>query len=236
MARVSMEEGRGRKLDGVCSRGIGGDGSAMTLPRGLCENKSRSSGKITAGMWREDGERRWLRLRVSVFVLAVCTLLTAWWRYSDSHVIPTFFYPIDAFLGQPPGGVRPAIPVATADGAAHSVHGAGADGPATVGTSGRGASAKGPDDRAKASDPSNAIVVQPRLAFDPPRAAPRTRNEPPPSRAVPCDPDRESQPQPNDARQARDGAPPCEPQSAAGRAARAATRAGHAAESAGPKR
>jgi hypothetical protein len=187
-------------------------------------------------MWREERERRWLRLRVFVFALAVCTLLTAWWQYnSDSHSIPALFYPIDAFFGQPQSSPHPPTPLATADAARGGGVAAPADAPASVGTSGAGAAAKGPDDRANVSGHANAttIVVQPQSVFEPPRATPRA-DEPPP-RPLPCEPDRESHPDQADTRQSREGSRPCEaPHS--GRPEGSAARDDHAGESAGPKR
>ena len=65
-------------------------------------------------MWAE--RERWRqRVRVGVFVVAVCTLVIAWWRYErDPRSMPGLFSPIDSWLGDTPTTNRPAPSTATA--------------------------------------------------------------------------------------------------------------------------
>ena len=65
-------------------------------------------------MWAE--RERWRqRVRVGVFVVAVCTLVIAWWRYErDPRSMPLLFSPIDSWLGDTPTTNRPAPSTATA--------------------------------------------------------------------------------------------------------------------------
>ena len=149
-------------------------------------------------MW--DERERWLqRVRICVFVLAVSTLVTAWWRYdSDPRAMPMIFSPIDAWLHdttQPkPQPISPRASVPET-GAGRSGT---ATGGASVGTTGRGSTGNG-NDRVGPSANGNAAIV----TVEPPRSvgslerearATRTPAKQAPSQLDPCDPRQKTTP------------------------------------------
>jgi len=164
-------------------------------------------------MW-EDSERRRQRVRVSIFVLALATLLVAWLRLdSDSRSAPAIISAIDAwFTGTPQPVSRPA-PSAAAAAPGTSTAGTAPGSSTSVGTTG-GSGGTGPRDyRVNPSPDRNAVTprttAQPRLVL--PREAAPVDETGPPSRPDPCDPRPASGQDAGDRVAAsRPGDPPCE--------------------------
>lgn len=135
-------------------------------------------------MWAE--RERWRqRVRVGVFVVAVSTLLTAWWRYErDPRSMPALLSPIDRWIGDStaPDSRSPsstASPNSDRSGAAPQAAG--------VGTTGRSGN---PDAnyRTPAQGSVRSGSVSRPAASDINRAVPNQKNRERSPESVPCEP------------------------------------------------
>ena len=88
-------------------------------------------------MWAE--RERWRqRVRVCVFVVAVSTLVTAWWRYDhNSRSMPALLSPLDKWISDSAPPDSRATPSVAASPNSNTV--GGTSGASGVGTTGRGA-------------------------------------------------------------------------------------------------
>ena len=166
-------------------------------------------------MWAE--RERWRqRVRVGVFVAAVSTLVTAWWRYErDPRSMPGLFSPVDSWLGDTPTTNRPA-PSNAAAGPSAGRSGPAADPPGGVGTTGRSGGPRTSDYRTGSPAGGTVLPGAPssgRVSNDE-RVTDKnsdTSNGQRPSQPAPCEPRSESTPESNATPPAaRAGAPPCE--------------------------
>jgi hypothetical protein len=167
-------------------------------------------------MWAE--RERWRqRVRVGVFVVALFTLVTAWWRYErDPRSMPGLFSPADSWLGESPPTNRPA-PANAAAGARGATGAPAANPPGGVGTTGRSGGSRTPAYRPGSPAGGTALPGAPssgRVSNDDERVADEksdTSNGERPSQPAPCEPRSESpQESPATPPAARAGAPPCE--------------------------
>ena len=167
-------------------------------------------------MWA-DRERWRQRVRVGVFVVAVSTLVAAWWRYErDPRSMPGLFSPIDSWLGDTPTTNRPSPSTATA--APTGARGGPApDPPGGVGTTGRSGGPLTPAHRTGAPAGGTVLPGAPssgRVSNDDEpvtdKNADKTNGQRP-SQPAPCEPRSASTQEPNVPPPAgRTGAPPCE--------------------------
>jgi hypothetical protein len=136
-------------------------------------------------MWAE--RERWRqRLRVCVFLVAVSTLVTAWWRYErDPGSMPALLSPIDKWISDstPPDGRS--TPAAAAG--PNSDRGGAAPGTSGVGTTGRTANPDVTYRTGAGGQVRSGTVDTPRRS-DMNRVVPDQTNKDKATQPVPCEP------------------------------------------------
>lgn len=159
-------------------------------------------------MWAE--RERWRqRVRVCIFVVAVSTLVTAWWRYDrDSRSMPALLSPIDKWISDSPRpdsrapAAAAASPNSDRSGAASETSGVGTAGRTAnpdlnyrTGAAGQGSVRSGTVSTPRSSDVNYAVAAQKnrerseQVVPCEPRTADAAKAAPPTSRngAVPCE-------------------------------------------------
>ena len=152
-----------------------------------------------------------------MFVLAISTLATAWWRFdNDAGAGPTLFGPMDAWFGEKTQPAPRSLPPRAS--VPETARG-GTTGGATssVGTTGRGTTGSGNDRIGNAVDGNpTTFAVAPRQSVTRDTRATRTPGSQtavkPKPEAEPCEPRQQATQKPADTQQTppASGAPPCD--------------------------